>query len=80
MQLILKDENLTMSMEFTDSFDHNVTPEEVLLGAYDLISRAFSQDGVIRAYYRTDPDTMSLREDGDEFLKHVKFFGLDDPK
>lgn len=37
MQLIIKDENLTMSMEFTDSFDHNVTPEEVLIGAYDVM-------------------------------------------
>lgn len=80
MQLIIKDHNLTMSMDFNESFDHNVSPEEMLIGAYDLISRVFSQEGVIRAYYRTDPSTMDLRDEGDEFLKHVKFFGLDDPK
>lgn len=80
MQLIIKDGNLTMSMDFIDSFDHNVTAEEVLLGAYDLISRAFSQEAVVRAYYHTNPDTMDLRDEDDGFLKHVKFFGYDERK
>lgn len=32
------------------------------------------------AYYRTDPDTIDLRAEDDDFLKHVKFFGYDDRK
>ena len=35
----------------------------IIIAAYDAISRVFSQEAVIRAYYRTDPDTMALRED-----------------
>ena len=52
---------MTISMEFAATDENPVTAEEVLIGAYDIISRAFSQEEVIRAYYGTDPDTMDLR-------------------
>jgi hypothetical protein len=53
---------------------------DVLIGAYDVISRIFGQGDVIDAYYRTDPDTMDLRAEDDDFLKQVKFFGYDGSK
>jgi hypothetical protein len=34
----------------------------------------------VNAYYRTDPDSMVVRDEDDDFFKHVKFFGYDDPK
>ena len=61
MILSLKEGRMTISMEFAATDEKPITAEEVLLGAYDIISRAFSQEEVIRAYYRTDPDTMDLR-------------------
>ena len=52
----------------------------MLIAAYDIIFRIFSQQAVVEAYYRTDPDTMDFRNESDEFLNHVKFFGFDDWK
>jgi hypothetical protein len=34
-----------------------------MIAAYDIISRIFSQEAVIRAYHATDPDIMGLRDD-----------------
>lgn len=51
---------MTISIDFGSSEEKQITAAEVLLGAYDIIARAFSQDQVIRAYYNTDPDTMDL--------------------
>ena len=62
MILSLKDGQMTISIEFVATDEKPITVEEVLIGAYDIISRTFSQEEVIRAYYRTDPDTMDLRE------------------
>ena len=61
MKLSLNEGQMTISMEFVATDEKPITVEEVLIGAYDIISRAFSQEEVIRAYYRTDPDTMDLR-------------------
>ena len=61
MILSLKDGQMTISIEFVATDEKPIAVEEVLIGAYDIISRAFSQEEVIRAYYRTDPDTMDLR-------------------
>ena len=61
MVLSLKEHNMTISMEFEETTDKEITPEEVLLGAYDILSRVFSQEQVSRAYKSTDPDGMSLR-------------------
>ena len=62
MQLILKEGNMTISMDLTPEGDNYITEEDVLIAAYDAISRLFGQAAVIRAYNRTDPDTMSLRD------------------
>ena len=61
MVLSLKEHNMTISMEFEETTDKEITPEEILLGAYDILSRVFSQEQVSRAYKNTDPDSMSLR-------------------
>ena len=59
---------------------NEITSEQAMLAAYDVLSRIFGQRAVVNAYYRTDPDTMAVRDEDDEFFKHVKFFGYDDPK
>ena len=53
---------MTISREIVASSNNEITPESVLLAAYDIIGRIFSQEAVIKAYYNTDPDTMDLRE------------------
>jgi len=63
MQLSLKEDNMTITMNLTPEGDNYVTAEDVLIAAYDAISRVFSQEAVIRAYHRTDPDTMALRDE-----------------
>ena len=62
MQLSLKEDNMTITMNLTPEGDNDITAEDVLIAAYDVISKVFSQEAVIRAYYRTDPDTMALRD------------------
>jgi hypothetical protein len=54
---------MTITMDLTPEGDNNITAEDVLIAAYDAISRIFSQEAVIRASHRTDPDTMALRDD-----------------
>ena len=61
MTLSITEERMTISIDFGSSNEQKITAEDVLLGAYDIISRAFSQEQVIRAYYNTNPDTMSTR-------------------
>ena len=63
MQLSLIEKNMTITMDLTPEGDNYVTAEDVLIAAYDAISRVFSQEAVIRAYHRTDPDTMALRDE-----------------
>ena len=62
MQLIMKEGNMTITMDLIPEGDNNITAEDALISAYDAISRIFGQSAVIRAYERTDPDTMSLRD------------------
>ena len=57
MEMRIKEGTLTYIKEFED----DVTPEEMLIGAYELIAKVYSQKHVIEAYYRTDPDTLDLR-------------------
>ena len=71
MKLSLKEGQMTISMDFAATDEKPITVEEVLIGAYDIISRAFSQEEVIKAYYRTDPDTMDLRTEV-EYPDYVK--------
>ena len=61
MELSLKEGRMTISIDFGSSDENQITAEEVLIGAYDIISRVFSQEQVIRAYQNTDPSTMDLR-------------------
>ena len=63
MQLILKEQNMTITMNLTPEGYNNIAAEDALIAAYDAISRIFCRAAVIRAYHRTDPDTMSLRDD-----------------
>lgn len=59
MELIIKEGDIT----YIKSLDKYASPEEMLIGAYELISKVYSQQAVIEAYYRTDPDTMGIRND-----------------
>ena len=59
MELIIKEGSLT----YIKTLDKYASPEDVLIGAYELISKVFSQESVIRAYNRTDPDTLDVRTD-----------------
>lgn len=62
MILSLKDGQMTISIEFVGTDEKPITVEDVLIGAYNIISREYSQEEeVIKAYYRTDPDTMDMR-------------------
>ena len=60
MTLSLTEVRMSISIYFGSTDEKQITAEEVLLGAYDIIARAFSQDQNIRDYYNTDPDTMDL--------------------
>ena len=80
MELIIKEGNLTVSHEVLPNELYEVTVEQAMLAAYDVLSRIFGQRAVINAYYRTDPDTMAVRDEDDEFLKSVEFFGYSDRK
>ena len=72
MTLSLTEERMTISIDFGSSNERKITAEDVLLGAYDIISRVFSQEQVIRAYYNTNPDTMStLRHPNPEEDEHA---------
>ena len=59
MEIIIKEGGLT----YIKALDKYASPEDVLIGAYELISKVFSQEAVIRAYHLTDPDTMDIRTD-----------------
>ena len=59
MELIIKEGDIT----YIKSLDRYASPEEMLIGAYELISKVYSQQAVIEAYYQTDPDTMGIRND-----------------
>ena len=63
MQLSLKEDKMTITMDLTPEGDNDITAEDVLIAAYDVISSIFSQEAVITAYHITDPDTMALRDD-----------------
>ena len=60
MQIIIREGDLTVTREITP-IDGRVCAESAMIAAYDIISRIFSQDAVIRAYHATDPDIMDLR-------------------
>ena len=59
MEMRIKEGTLTYIKEFDD----DITPEEMLIGAYELIAKVYSQQSVIKASSHTDPDTMDIRTD-----------------
>ena len=59
MEMRIKEGRLTYIREFDD----DVTPEEMLIGAYELIAKVYSQQSVINAYNHTVPDTMDISTD-----------------
>ncbi|MEE0083595.1 MAG: hypothetical protein UE068_05195 [Paludibacteraceae bacterium] len=61
MKLSIQEGNLTVSKEFTATEYQCIAAEEVVIGAYDIISRIYGQKAVIRAYHRTCPDRMDVR-------------------
>ena len=70
MVISIQQGNLNVAIDLgEDSFDKSVSCEEVLLAAFDIISRIFSQRGVVKAYYRLNPDTMDLRSEDDPVRK-----------
>lgn len=60
--MIIKEGSLTYIKDFSTDNGEYTTPEEMLLGAYELIAKVYSQKSVIEAYYRTDPDTLCIRD------------------
>ena len=60
MILALTEGRMTISIDFGSEDENKITAEDVLLGAYDIISRIFSQKALIRAYQNTDPETMTI--------------------
>ena len=62
MQIIIREGDLTVTREITP-IAGRVSAESAMIAAYDIISRIFSQEAVIRAYHATDPDIMGLRDD-----------------
>ncbi|MBQ6090002.1 MAG: hypothetical protein IJL07_01915 [Lachnospiraceae bacterium] len=70
MTLSIKQDNLTVAVELEeDGFEKTVSCEELMLAAYDIIGRVCSNKAVVRAYFRTDPDRMTERDDSDPVLK-----------
>lgn len=59
MELIIKEGSLT----YIKAFKNDASVEEMLIGAYELLSKVYSQQAVIKAYNRTNPDTMDIRND-----------------
>lgn len=49
MILSLKDVQMTISIEFVATDEKPITVEGVLIGAYNIISREYSQEEVIKA-------------------------------
>ena len=70
MNISIKQDNLTVAVELEeDGFDKSVSCEELLLAAYDIIGRIYSNKAVVKAYFRTDPDSMTERDNNDPILK-----------
>ena len=59
MELIIKEGDIT----YIKTLDKYASPEDMLIGAYELIAKVYSQESVIRAYSRTDPSILDVRED-----------------
>lgn len=61
MQIIIKEDDLTVTREIA-AIKGSISAESAMIAAYDVISRIFGQEAVIRAYEITDPETMDHRD------------------
>jgi len=74
MIISIKQDNLTVAVELEeDGFEKTVSCEELLLAAYDIIGRIYTDKAVVKAYYGTDPDSMSERDMKDPFRKNCPY-------
>ena len=71
MEIIIKEDNLTVSHKLEPEWPNEVSPAEAMIAAYDVLSRIFGQKAVIDAYYRTDLDTMAVRDEDDDARSYV---------
>lgn len=70
MTISIKQGDLYIAIDLEENdFDKSVSCEELMLAAFDIISRIFSDKAVVRAYYRLDPDTMDFRSEDDSVAK-----------
>ena len=60
MQISIKEDGLTVTKDISTQ-EGMLPAESAMLAAYDVLSRVFGQASVIRAYEKTDPDTMDIR-------------------
>lgn len=71
-------ENLTMKYDLeSDDFEKNVSAEDLLLAAFELISYFFTQNALVKAYYDLDPDCMERRKKSDPVRKYAPTYARD---
>jgi hypothetical protein len=70
MEILIKEGNLTVSHKLGSEWPNEITAEQALLAAYDVIGRIFGQKAVIKAYHRTNPDSMDMRDEDDDLPEH----------
>ena len=71
-------ENLTMKYDLeSDDFEKNVSAEDLLLAAFELISYFFTQNALVKAYYDLDPDCMERRKKSDPVRKYAPAYARD---
>lgn len=61
----------------SDDFEKNVSAEDLLLAAFELISYFFTQNALIKAYYDLDPDCMERRKKSDPVRKYAPAYARD---
>ena len=61
----------------SDDFEKNVSAEDLLLAAFELISYFFTQNALVKAYYDLDPDSMARRKKSDPVRKYSPVYAQD---
>lgn len=61
----------------SDDFEKNVSAEDLLLAAFELISYFFTQNALVKAYYDLDPDCMERRKKSDPVRKYAPAYARD---
>jgi len=70
MEILIKEGDLTVSRKLGSEWPNEITAEQALLAAYDVIGRVFSQKALIKAYHRTNPDSMDMRGEDEDLPEH----------